>query len=157
MRPSITRTMIEIAFVLSRRSTCSRRQVGCVLVNDKNHIIGTGFNGVAKGETHCTDYACPGIRFASGDGLDQCEAIHAEANALLQCKDVYDIHTAYCTVSPCIHCVKLLMNTSCQIIWFAEEYPHEEAANLWHPKPWNQVDKDWIKIPRPPGITNCIV
>jgi deoxycytidylate deaminase len=55
-----------------------------------------------------------GAKFKSGEGLDVCQAIHAEQNALLQCKDVYDIETIYCTVSPCIHCVKLLLNYFCK-------------------------------------------
>jgi hypothetical protein len=38
----------------------------------------------------------------SGTGLDVCEAIHAEQNALLQCKDVEQIDTAYVTAMPCM-------------------------------------------------------
>ncbi len=65
-------------------------------------------------------------------GLEQCEAIHAEANALLQCRDVEDIKTAYVTASPCIHCTKLLMNTGCMRIVFSERYPgHEVCEKLW--------------------------
>jgi deoxycytidylate deaminase len=38
-------------------------------------------------------------------------------------EDVYDIETIYCTVSPCIHCVKLLLNTSAQrIVSYGEKY-----------------------------------
>jgi dCMP deaminase len=58
-------------------------------------------------------------------------ATHAEQNALLQCRDVEQIDTCYTTASPCITCVKLLMNTGCRSIVFAEEYPHPEAMDLW--------------------------
>ena len=149
--------MIELAYVMSRRSTCARRQVGCVLVNDKNHIIGTGFNGVAAGETHCTDHPCKGAEFTSGQGLDYCEAIHAESNALLQCKNVYEIHTAFCTLSPCVHCVKLLMNTSCERIVFVEPYSHTHAQELWYPRMWVQVDENWQDLAIPPLITGSVV
>lgn len=57
-RPSWDETFIEIAQVLSRRATCSRRKVGAVLVKD-NRIISTGYNGAAPGKTHCTDGGCP--------------------------------------------------------------------------------------------------
>lgn len=34
----------ELDNLISKRSTCERLQVGCVLVKD-NHIISTGYNG----------------------------------------------------------------------------------------------------------------
>lgn len=105
--------------------------MGCVLTNNKGHVIATGYNGVAMGMPHCIDEPCEGARFKSGEGLDKCEAIHAEQNALLQCKNVWEIETAYITHSPCVHCVKMLMNTSCRRIIFVQEYPHPEAQRLW--------------------------
>lgn len=77
-------------------------------------------------------HPCPGGQAPSGTGLDACQAIHAEQNALLQCPNVRAIHTAYVTCSPCVTCVKLLMNTGCQRIVFAEPYSHDQAAReLW--------------------------
>ena len=63
--------------------------------------------------------------------MDKCEAIHAEQNALLQCKDVYDIDRVYTTLEPCVHCVKLLLNTSTQQIIYGEKYVHDQARILW--------------------------
>ncbi len=49
---------MEIAQLVSSRSTCLRRQVGAVLVRDK-HIIATGYNGAPpRGVTHCLDVGC---------------------------------------------------------------------------------------------------
>lgn len=77
--------------------------------------------------------ACAGATAPSGTQLEGCEAIHAEQNALLQCPDVRRIHTAYVTCSPCVTCVKLLMNTGCRRIIFAEPYAHDQAAReLWN-------------------------
>ena len=121
----------ELASLVARRSTCARRSVGCVLVSHRGHILGTGYNGVPRGHTHCTDGRCPGAALPSGTGLDVCEAIHAEQNALLQCKDVEQIDTAYVTTMPCMTCTKLLLNTSCRRIVYAAEYPHQEAKQLW--------------------------
>lgn len=122
---------LQMAVLISQRATCRRRSVGCVLVDRRGHVLGTGYNGVAAGVEHCIDSPCAGASLSSGTGLDKCEAIHAEANALLQCTNVHDIDTAYCTDSPCVHCVKLLMNTSCRRILFIREYPHVEAKALW--------------------------
>ena len=130
-----------MAYLVAARSTCLRRKVGCVMVNERGHILSTGYNGVASGQPHCnqhdsfseTDYPfqCEGAFAKSGVNLDGCEAIHAEQNALLQCRDVQTIHTCYTTASPCITCTKLLLNTSCKRVVFGEEYPHARARELW--------------------------
>lgn len=136
-RPNINEYFMQMALLVASRSTCLRRSVGCVLVNDRKHVLSTGYNGVAAGMPHCNDrekislfeysyaHACAGAERPSGEGLDYCQAIHAEQNALLQCRDVYTIHTCYTTTLPCLTCVKLLMNTSCERIVYAETYPHE--------------------------------
>lgn len=60
---------------------------------------------------------------------------------MLQCRDVYAIHTAYVTASPCMTCIKLLLNTTCERIVFVEEYPHPEARKLWESagRAWEQL------------------
>lgn len=141
-RPTIAKTFMDIARVLAKRATCGRRQVGCVLVNERNHVIATGYNGVARGQDHCIDQPCPGVELASGQGHDVCEAIHAEQNALLQCKNVYDIDTCYTTTAPCMACTKLLMNTGCKKVIFAEGYDaHSEARELWE-----RAGRSWIHL-----------
>lgn len=131
-RPSFDEWAINIAVLTSTRSTCLRRQVGCVLTNRYNYIIATGYNGVAAGMAHCNETTpCAGAHAPSGTNLDLCEAIHAEQNALLQCPDVHTIRRCYTTTAPCVTCVKLLLNTSCQEIIFLQPYPHTAAKQLW--------------------------
>lgn len=139
-RPSVDEYFIDMVKVISSRGSCARRKVGCVLVNDRNQVISTGYNGPPSGLPNCIDVPCIGAACASGEGLDKCQAVHAEQNALLQCHDVNQIVTAYCSVAPCVHCVKLLMNTSCQRIVFIEPYSHEYSEHLWV----NGVGRDWI-------------
>ncbi len=131
MRPSKDMYFSSMALLASSRATCPRRRVGCVLINERGHVLSTGYNGVAAGSRHCTEHNCPGASYPSGQGLDKCEALHAEQNALLQCRDVWTIDTAYVTASPCVTCTKLLMNTSCKRIVFIDEYPQLEAKELW--------------------------
>lgn len=146
MRPSRDAWAIELVRVTATRATCCRRQVGCVLTNSRGQVLATGYNGVAAGQPHCNHvqmvakgkyfleerpHACAAAFAPSGTQLDGCEAIHAEQNALLQCRDVYEIETAYVSASPCVTCTKLLLNTSCQRIIFIEEYPHPAACDLW--------------------------
>lgn len=44
---------MEIAEIVSKRSTCIKRKVGAILIKD-NHILSTGYNGAPSGFTHCT-------------------------------------------------------------------------------------------------------
>ena len=62
---------------------------------------------------------------------------------MLQCKDVYSIHTAYVTASPCVTCTKLLLNTSCQRIVYLDEYPHPAAKELWL-----GAGREWLRLER---------
>ena len=144
---------LKMANLASERATCKRRKVGCILVNSKKHVIATGYNGVAASQEHCIDNPCKGADFKSGEGLDVCNAIHAEQNALLQCKDVYDIETIYCTVSPCIHCIKLLLNTSVKHVVFGEKYTDCEAlGDYWMN---NKKDGRWTYINKKIVLDAC--
>lgn len=135
---------LYLAKVSSLLSTCSRRSVGCVLVDKRGHILSTGRNGVASGMPHCEGEAkCAGADATSGQSLDFCDAIHAEINALIQCKFPHEIHTCYSTTAPCIHCIKALMNTSCYRVVFFEKYPHPRSKELWE-----QNGREWVYFPR---------
>ena len=146
MRPSKDLYFARMAELVSTRATCMRRAVGCVLVNLRGHVLSTGYNGRPSGAPHCNHigdifdstkipYACESAFAKSGDALNGCDAIHAEQNALLQCRDVYAIHTCYTTTSPCITCVKLLLNTSCTRIVYHTPYEaqFDTVTRLWYP------------------------
>jgi dCMP deaminase len=117
---------IDIATLVAKRSTCPRRQVGCVIIDSNKHILATGYNGVPKNFDHCIDTPCGGHFEKSGSGLDKCHAIHAEQNALLQCSDIMTIKTIYVTTFPCIHCAKMILNTSCDDIIYKDDYPNND-------------------------------
>ena len=122
---------LQIATTVAQRSTCPRRQVGCVLVDSKNHIVATGYNGVPTGFKHCIDIPCPGAQYPTGEGLDHCEAIHAEVNAFLQLRSDDDL-TAYMTVLPCFTCGKMFANSKVKKIVALEEYAHTQTKALLH-------------------------
>ena len=131
MRPTRDRFYLEMAHLAASRSTCARRRVGCVAVNERGHLIALGYNGAPPGWNHCIDCPCPGAQAAPGTGLDLCEAIHAEINMLAQCRDVWEIHTVYATASPCVSCVKSLLASGCQRLVFLSVYPHDIAEQYW--------------------------
>ena len=125
------RSWMLTARAQSALATCVRRKVGCVLVDRAGMVMSTGYNGTPRGQRHCTSVPCAGASCEPGTGLDLCEAIHAEQNALIQCRDHLSIEAAYVTAFPCMHCVKMLLNTSCQSIYYAEPYAHDKAVDVW--------------------------
>lgn len=135
-RPSRDSTMLKLASVISERSTCSRRKVGCVLVDKYGRVLSMGHNGVPRGMTHCIESPCPGAEYPSGTHLEECLAVHAEENALMFCSDIMKIETCYVTTSPCLGCVKKILNSGCDRIIFLEEYSQPGAKELWLKNHW---------------------
>lgn len=122
-----------IAITVSKRGNCFRRQVGCVIVNDHNEILSTGYNGVPKGVPHCTRETCKRADKPSGSMFtDICPAVHAEANALLQCRNIWEIKRIYVTEKPCLICTSMLLNTGCTEIIYLNEYGlNDKPQQLW--------------------------
>lgn len=115
---------MQIAQVVSKRSTCARRAVGCVVLDANGRILSTGHNGVPPKYPHCTrEDPCAGASCPSGTGLDLCKATHAEINALLFCPDVMKVERIYTTTSPCMGCAKAIAATSCKEVVYGTPYP----------------------------------
>ena len=130
MRDSIETYFIKMAELVAERATCPRRQVGCVIVDEHNHVMATGYNGVPRNFPHCIDTPCGGQNNKAGQKLESCMATHAEQNALLQCGDVMKIDTIYLTVLPCITCAKLIANTGCKRVVYRDDYPNHAGIFL---------------------------
>lgn len=131
-RPPVEQVMMTIAEAMACRSTCARRAVGAVITTADNRILATGYNGTPSKTAHCTDQPCAGHGFASGQGLDRCEAVHAEQNALVNCTDITRAHKIYVTTLPCVSCMKLIVNTPIAIIYFRDTYPTaERSLEIW--------------------------
>lgn len=116
-------TYLNCAEVFAYRSTCLKRKYGAVIVKD-DVVISTGYNGAPRGFDNCCDLGvCPRMErnMHQGEGYGICRAIHAEANALLNCSrqqtmgaDLYlvginpgdnSIHQA----KPCPICARLII------------------------------------------------
>jgi dCMP deaminase len=145
-RPPRHLVMMELATVIAQRSTCRRRRVGCVLTDAWGRVLSMGHNGVPMGMTHCTDEPCPGADLPSGTGLDECSSAHAEVNSLLFCPDPMRIDTCWVTASPCVHCVKLLMNTTCRTIVYLDKYPHDRSRELWTADNRLMLPRRWLQL-----------
>lgn len=125
-RPGWDEYFMDIARVVARRGNCSRRQVAALIVKDRR-IISTGYNGTPRGVRNCCDGGCPRCAGStpSGSRLDECICCHAEENAITQaaCHGIAVAGaTLYVTLSPCLTCAKMIVNSGMLEVVYAEEY-----------------------------------
>ena len=133
-RPDWGPYFMEIARIVSMRSTCLRRNVGAVIVKDKR-ILASGYNGAPSGLKHCAEVSClrEKMNVASGERHELCRGLHAEQNAIIQAAyHGVSINGAelYCTHLPCSICIKMLINAGIQEIYYEEGYPDDLSLDM---------------------------
>ena len=134
-RPTWDEYFMEMAELTAKRSTCLRRHVGAVIVQNK-HIIATGYNGAPRGLAHCAELGgClrEKLGVPSGERHELCRALHAEQNAIIQAARLgHSIEggTIYITHQPCSICAKMIINAGIDKIVVKEGYPDEMAVTL---------------------------
>ena len=123
-RPSWDEYFMATAFLIASRSSCSRLNVGCVLVsggNHKNRIITAGYNGFLPGAPHTSR-----VR----DGHEQA-TVHAEQNAICDAaRRGANIagSTAYVTHFPCGHCARILAAAGVNTVKYHFDYKNDELV-----------------------------
>jgi len=134
-RPSWDRYFLEIAKLVSKRSTCLRRQVGALIVKDRR-ILTTGYNGTPSGIIHCEISGClrEKLKIPSGERHELCRGLHAEQNALLQAS-LYGVSVKdsllYCTNQPCLICAKMIVNAGIKEIIIGDGYSDKMAQDFF--------------------------
>ena len=125
---------MNITYLVSERSTCTRSRVGAVAVKDKR-ILATGYNGAPAGVPHCLVVGClrEQLGIPSGQRHEICRGLHAEQNVIIQAA-VHGINIQgaelYCTTHPCVLCSKMLINCGIRRIYYAEDYPDDLATAM---------------------------
>lgn len=134
MRPSWDEYFMEIAEVVKTRSTCLRRQVGAIIVKDKQ-ILSTGYNGAPTGLKHCEETACirEQLEVPSGERHELCRGLHAEQNAIIQAS-LHGVKiegaTIYVTTQPCVVCAKMIINSGIKKVVYKGDYPDKLSAQM---------------------------
>ena len=149
IRPSIEETLLEIAFTVSKRGTCSRAQNGAVIADSKGVVLSTGYNGSLSGMLHC-DHDCdcgmdliPEESFrARISHADSCPAhpnngcktaVHAEANAVyFAARNGVSVNgaTIYCTMEPCVKCAEAIVQSGIQKVVYSKDYRDHSGIDL---------------------------
>lgn len=101
---------LGLALEVATWSSCSRAQVGAIVMNADHDVVATGFNDTAAGLLNCGDGGCP--RAAREDivpgqaYLDEDECLHAEQNALQRAGLAARGSVLYVTRIPCGNCTR---------------------------------------------------
>lgn len=129
MRPSWDMTWMSVAHVVARRSLCSRAKTGAVIVDARNRIVATGYNGPPAGyvtssvydvnvPVECNQWCTRGRLGPTPDTLtsyEDCPMLHAELNALSVCdRSMREKGTLYVTGAICFSCAKAVGNSGLQ-------------------------------------------
>jgi dCMP deaminase len=134
VRPSWDRYFMEIAMLVSSRTTCLRRRVGAVIVKDKR-LLSTGYNGAPMGLKHCAEIGClrEKLGVKSGEKHELCRAIHAEQNAIIQAA-TFGVPllgaSIYITHFPCVLCSKMIINAGIKRIVYSQGYPDQMSRDI---------------------------
>lgn len=111
-----------VANLSALRSKDDTSQVGACIVNERNRIIGIGYNGMPYG---CDDNLFPWTR--EGGFLDTKYAyvVHAEANAILNSSTDLAGSRIYVTLFPCNECAKLIIQSGIKEVIYLEDKYHD--------------------------------
>lgn len=131
-RPETDNYFMNIAVMVSARSTCLRRKVGSVIVKGKQ-IVSTGYNGAPQGIEHCLDIGCAREGVPAGERSELCRGAHAEQNAI-NFAARYGISiegaTIYTTHFPCSWCAKSIVNSGLSRVVFLNDYPDPGSQRI---------------------------
>jgi len=119
---------INLATEISKWSKDTSTKVGCVIVDDTNRIISTGYNGIPIG---CDDSV--ESRYEKHRKLFYFE--HSERNALYSCaymgKSTKNA-TIYVQFYPCADCARAIIQCGIKrVVTYKPDFNHERWGESW--------------------------
>lgn len=135
---------MNVAKEIAKLSHCVRTKVGAVIVKGDN-IVSMGYNGTPTGMDNCCEIKSY-MSIDAGAWLDpdtieeswpeedeigrykletKNEVLHAESNAILKAAKTgvsTDGSTLYLTLSPCLNCSKLIIQSGVRRVVYLQEY-----------------------------------
>jgi dCMP deaminase len=140
----LDKAYLDIAKRWAQLSKARRKKVGCIIVKD-GAIISDGYNGTPKGFNNNCEDVFPAVggrimvddegKWVEGtfDLATKAEVLHAESNAitkLAKSTQSSEGATMYITISPCLECSKLIVQSGIKRVVFGEFYRTQRGINL---------------------------
>lgn len=154
------KTYMRMADILAHLSHAVRSKVGCLIVSEDGQIVSQGYNGMPHGMDNCCEDKVynyiPGKDCKDPDScskrkegtckdcilsekskecilITKSEVLHAESNAISKCakwNNSTDGATCYVTLSPCVECSKLIIQSGIKKVYYKELYRNTEGLDL---------------------------
>jgi len=124
----LDRAYLDIALRWSKLSEAKRKKVGCIIVKDGS-IISDGYNGTPSGFDNDCEFEDPFNKSL----VTKTEVLHAESNAITKLAKSTQSSagsTMYITISPCVDCAKLIIQSGIERVVYGELYRNKDGINL---------------------------
>ena len=141
---------LDLAEIVSQRSTCLRRRYGAVIVKN-DEVISTGYVGAPRGRKNCSDIGeCirQKMQIPRGERYELCRSVHAEVNAIISAsRDQMIGASLYLTglemedgsyiknASSCSMCKRTIINAGIETVYIREDKDHFRVISV----------SDWVK------------
>lgn len=120
-RPTMQEVWMKAALLLSKRSTCSRAQVGAIITTKNlRHVLGNGYNGSPAGQPNECLSTEPG----------SCGHIHSEMNAMLDSGSEPRDKVMFVTTLPCVVCARHMVNSGFSAVYYLNDYRLHDSLEL---------------------------
>lgn len=110
-----------LAETASLRSKDPNTQVGAIIVDSSNRVIGTGYNGFKPGAEETPKLWERPEKYK--------HVVHAEKNALKFSGGNTEGGAVYCTLMPCIDCAQYVVEKKIKSVYF-RDYREEFSGSL---------------------------
>jgi dCMP deaminase len=123
IRPTFIEIYMDLAKIISKRSTCKRLQVGTVITStDFRKVLAVGYNGNATGLFNGCDR----------DEPSNCGCLHSEENSIINCDAPRSIEKiVFVTHLPCVQCAKRIINLgNVKKVFYNKEYRILDSIEL---------------------------
>lgn len=108
---------MAVAMVSCYRSKDPNTQVGAVLVDERNRIVGVGYNGMPGGLDDEFSWE------REGEDTKYPYVVHAEMNAILNSTKQLQGCKAYVTLFPCSGCAKAMVQAGIvEVVYDSDKY-----------------------------------
>ncbi len=138
LQNELDETYLQMAEIWSNLSKARRKKVGCLIVKD-GAIISDGYNGTPRGfDNNCETLSDADNQQDCGDHcsdqyVTKPEVLHAETNAITKLAKSTQSSggaTMYITISPCIECSKLIIQSGIKRVVFRKIYRNDKGIKL---------------------------
>lgn len=117
---------MRMAYLIAERSKDPATQAGAVIVNERNVVVGMGYNGWPRG---IENDALPWDREGDAVNTKYPYVVHAEVNAVYNTSLLPKGCRVYCTLFPCGECVKALIQVGITEIIYDSDKHHDQP--IW--------------------------